>query len=303
MRKILLSVFAFAGVSATSFGQIDTLSEFFTGTPTVYQVDAVAPLDSGYLFGNNAYGDVAKMMKFDATTGVSGSGTIKSVLVGIAGKVDMGGSIKIKVWDFSSATVLGAELGSMTVPLSQIDTTLAGYALAGGAPRIYNVAVNFPTAIAIPASGAFLVGVELSSNTTGSVAIISNTVGDFAAAATNSFELWGDNTLHTIPAAWGAGVTVALAIFPVVNYTVGIDELNMTSSIYPNPASDEVNFNLNGVQMSNIKVYGLDGKLILDNELNSTSGQINVASLNNGMYICEITSQNGNVVKSTFVKK
>ncbi len=303
MRKILLSVIAFAGVSATSFGQIDTLSEFFTGTPTVYGIDQVAPADSGYLFGNNAYGDVAKMMKFDATTGLAGSGTIKSVLVGIAGKVDMGGSMKIKVWDFSSATVLGAELGSITVPLAQIDTTVAGYALAGGAPRIYNVAVNFPTAIAIPASGAFLVGVELPSSTTGAVAIISNTFGDFAAATTNTLELWADNTLHTVPSAWGTGVTSALAIFPVVNYTVGIDELNLTSSIYPNPATNEVNFNLNGVQMSNIKVYGLDGKLIMENELNSASGQINVASLNNGMYICEITSQNGNVVKSTFVKK
>lgn len=303
MRKILLSVIAFAGVSASSFGQIDTLSEFFTGVPTIYQVDAVAPLDSGFLFGNNAYGDVAKMMKFDATTGLAGQGTIKSVLVGIGGKVDLGGSMKIKVWDFSSATVLGAELGSMTVPLSQIDTTVAGFAFAGGTPRLYNVAVNFPTAIAIPASGAFLVGVELPSSTGGAVVLISNTAGNFAAATTNSFELWGDNTLHTIPGAWGAGVTVALAIYPVVNYTVGIDELNLTSSIYPNPTTNEVNFNLNGVQMSNIKVYGLDGKLIMENELNSTSGQINVASLNNGMYICEITSQNGNVAKSTFVKK
>jgi hypothetical protein len=303
MRKILLSVFAFAGLSATSFGQIDTLSEFFTGTPAVYQVDAVAPLDSGFVFGNNAFGDVAKIMKFDATTGLSGSGTIKSVLVGIRAKVDMGGSIKVKVWEFSSTTALGAELGSITVPLAQIDTNIAAYALAGGAPRIYNVAVNFPTAITMPASGAFLVGVELPSNSTGAIAMISNSFGDFAAATTNSFELWSDNTLHTVPASWGAGATAALAIFPVVNYTVGIDELNMTSSIYPNPATNEVNFNLNGVQMSNIKVYGLDGKMILDNELNSTSGQINVASLNNGMYICEITSQNGNVVKSTFVKK
>ena len=303
MRKNLLSVIAFTCVSATSFGQIDTLSEFFTGTPAVYTVGAVAPADSGYVFGNNAYGDVAKIMKFDAVTGVTGGGTISSVLVGIAGKVDMGGSMKIKVWDFSSASVLGAELGSMTVPLAQVDTAAAAFAFAGGAPRLYNVAVNFPTAIAIPASGAFMVGVELPSLTGGGVAIISNTFGNFAAAATNSFELWSDNTLHTIPGGWGATATAAMAIYPVVNYTVGIDELNLTSSIYPNPATNEVNFNLNGVQMSNIKVYGLDGKLILENELNSTSGQINVASLNNGMYICEITSQNGNVVKSTFVKK
>lgn len=303
MRKILLSVIAFAGVSATSYGQIDTLSEFFTGTPTVYGIDQVVPADSGYLFGNNAYGDVAKLMKIDAVTGLSGMGSIKSVLVGIAGKVDMGGSMKIKVYDFTSATVLGAELGSITVPLSQIDTTVAGYALAGGAPRIYNVAVNFSTPIAIPASGAFLVGVELPAATGGAVAIISNTFGDFAAATTNTFELWADNTLHTVPGSWGVGVTSALAIFPVINYTSSIDELNLTSSIYPNPTTNELNFNLNGVQMSNIKVYGLDGKLVMDNEVNGTSGQISVATLNNGMYICEIVSQNGNVSKSTFVKK
>lgn len=304
MKKILLSVIAFAGVSATSFGQTDTISEFFTGTPTVYGVDAVAPADSGYLFGNNAYGDVAKIMKFDAVTGYTGTGFIKSALIGIAGKVDAGGSLKVKVWAYSSNSVLGAELASVTVPLSQVDTSAAAFAFAGGSPRIYNLAVNFPTQIVVPASGSFMVGVELPTNATGAVALISNTAGNFAAAATNTFEIWNDNTLHTVPASWGASVTCALAIFPVVKYSAaGVDELNLTSSIYPNPATNEVNFTLNGVQMSNIKVYGLDGKLILDNEVNATAGQIDVSSLNNGMYICEITSANGGVVKSTFVKK
>jgi hypothetical protein len=304
MRKILLSVFAFAGVSATSFGQTDTISEFFTGTPALYVVDAVAPADSGFVFGNNYYGDVAKIMKFDAVTGYTGTGFIKSALIGIPRKVDGGGSLKVKVWAYSSNTVLGAELASVTVPLSQVDTSAAAFAFAGGSPRIYNLAVNFPTQIAVPASGAFMIGVELPSNTTGAIGLFSNMFGSFAAAATNTFEIWNDNTLHTVPVFWGAGVTCALAIFPVVKYSAaGVDELNLTSSIYPNPATNEVNFTLNGVQMSNIKVYGLDGKLILDNEVNATAGQIDVSSLNNGMYICEITSANGGVVKSTFVKK
>lgn len=304
MKKILLSVIAFAGVSATSFGQADTISEFFTGTPTVYGIDAVAPADSGYLFGNNAYGDVAKIMKIDAATGLTGTGFIKSALVGVAGKLDNGGSLKIKVWEYSSNSVLGAELASVTVPLSQVDTAAAAYAFAGGSPRLYNLAVNFPSQIAIPASGSFMLGVELPSNATGAIALISNTAGDFAAAATNTFEVWSDNTLHTVPASWGSAVTCAIAMYPVIQYSAaGVDELNLTSSIYPNPATNEVNFTLNGVQMSNIKVFGLDGKLVLDNEVNATAGQINVSSLNNGMYICEITSANGGVVKSTFVKK
>lgn len=304
MKKFLLSITAVVALGTTSFAQVDTLSEFFTGNPTMYVVDAVAPLDSGFIFGNNAFNDKAKLMKYDAATGLNGGGFVKGALLAIKAKTDIANaSIKVKMWQTSTTTALGTELGSVTIPLTAIDTANSAFALAGGGTRIYNVSAIFTNPIAIPAGGSFMLGVELPANTAGMVGIVNNVVGSFTAAATNVYEVWEDNTLHTMPSSWGAGLTSAMAIYPIVNYTSSVDETNLTASVYPNPANNVVNFTLNGVELSTVAVYGLDGKMVISTDVNATSGQIDVASLTPGMYIYEITSVSGNVVKNTFVKK
>jgi hypothetical protein len=309
MKKILLSIVSVVALGSTSFAQIDTLSEFFTGTPTVYQVDAVSPIDSGYIFGNNIYGDAGKLMKFDAVTGLtSTSGFVKGVLVCVPVIYDATGtaSINVKMWANSTSTTLGAELASVNVPLSQIDTTIAtGYAFAGGSPRLYNVAVNFTTPVAIPADG-FMAGITLPANSEGVAVVMNNTVGDFAAATTNAYEIWSDNSLSltAVSTSWGASLTSAMAIYPIVNYTASIDEPSMlTTTVYPNPTNDVVNFSLNGVEIANVSIFSLDGKLVSSNTVNAATTTVDVTALNAGMYIYKMTSKNGNVVKDTFVKK
>ena len=60
MKKGLLTIGAILALSLSINAQVDTLSEFFTGTPTVYGVTA-----GGTVSGNNAYGDLQKMQLFD----------------------------------------------------------------------------------------------------------------------------------------------------------------------------------------------------------------------------------------------
>lgn len=298
MKKILLSI----GVVLTSLvsnAQVDTLTEFFTGTPTIYGA-AVAD-GGGYVTGNNGYGDIAKGMRFNNANGLVNGGSISNVLLWAPIITNNGGSFTVKVHEYLSATALGAVLGSVTIPLSAVDTTLAtGYSIAGGLP--YNVNATFSSPITIPASKDIVVLVYLPTVVGDTIALVSNTSGDWANAATHTFEVWSDNTVHDFTSAWGGGVDVAMAIFPVVNFVLGVDENAITTSVYPNPANDVLNFNLS-VNATSVSIIGMDGKVISTEVINANTAAVNVSNLVSGVYFYEIATENGSLVRNTFVKK
>ena len=298
MKKILLSI----GVVLTSLvsnAQVDTLTEFFTGTPTIYGA-AVAD-GGGYVTGNNGYGDIAKGMRFNNANGLVNGGSISNVLLWAPIITNNGGSFTVKVHEYLSATALGAVLGSVTIPLSAVDTTLAtGYSIAGGLP--YNVNATFSSPITIPASKDIVVLVYLPNVVGDTIALVSNTSGDWANAATHTFEVWSDNTVHDFTSAWGGGVDVAMAIFPVVNFVLGVDENAITTSVYPNPANDVLNFNLS-VNATSVSIIGMDGKVISTEVINANTAAVNVSNLVSGVYFYEIATENGSLVRNTFVKK
>src|SRR5690606_34534711 len=82
---------------------------------------------NGYVSGNNAYGDLGAVQKFDASYGVNGTGTIDAVKMYIPYKSNTSGSgtITVGVWEDNGGN-LGALLVSKTVDMSSIDTTAAG---------------------------------------------------------------------------------------------------------------------------------------------------------------------------------
>jgi hypothetical protein len=95
-----------------------------------------------------------------------------------------------------------------------------------------------------------------------------------------------------------------ILVFDNVVVTAGtgagnVNSLTFEASVFPNPASDVLNINTNGVEVASIAIYSLDGKVVATG--NGTS--VNVASLTEGMYIYEVVATNGAVSKNTFVKK
>ncbi len=82
----------------------------------------------------------------------------------------------------------------------------------------------------------------------------------------------------------------------------GIDENSIFASVYPNPANDVLNFDING-NATSVSIIGLDGKVYSTTSFNGNSTSVNVASLASGIYVYEIVAENGSVTRSTFVKK
>jgi hypothetical protein len=300
MKKILLSLGFLTSVSMIN-AQVDTLSNFFTGTPTVYGAQG-----GGYISGNNSYGDKAKMQLFDATYGVSNGGSITGVCLWAPIKSGTG-NFQVKVWA-NVADTAGTELGSATVSLSAVDTSSAASQIIlsnpgltfQGSPagvNLYNVAVNFASPIAIPASKEFWVGVVLPTGNGDTLALISNTDGDFnGAGATHAGEYWSDGSFYTLDGGWG--IDIALGIYPIVNLVAGIDENTISASVYPNPATDVLNIKTEEA-IQNVTITSIDGKVVA----NATSEIIDIAALNAGVYVYNVTTVTGKTAKGNFIKK
>lgn len=298
MKKTLLAISALL-VSTLSIAQVDTLTTHFVGSPTTYIVDAAAPLDSGYVSGNNAYGDLTKMQLFDGTYGVAGGGTITGVLLGVSLKSDAGGSFQVGVWSDNAGQPgnLAAPLAVATVTLASVDTTVAGYSVANGT-AFYNVAVNFVSAATIPAGNKFWAGVVLPTGAN-EMALFSTDVqtNPFADGTTHTGEHWSDLSFHTFgdPNNWG--LNVALGIYPVVNFTAGLNENVIDAVVYPNPANEVLNIQAKE-DLASITVTTMDGKVVAT----STTTSVNVAELSSGIYMYEAITVSGKVARGNFAK-
>lgn len=316
MKKIyLIAAGLFIGFGAMSQTVTKTLTTHFEGALANPQAPQIGIYTwgpgNGYVSGNNAYGDKAIVQLFDGTYGKvgTGAGTINSVKVHVARKVNTTttGKIKVGVWENNGGEI-GAELQMVDVNLSDVDTTLAGSQTISGATGItgiYNLNVNM-TGLAIPANGSFFAGVVLpTSAAAGDTLVVLTTTEafNFAGASTHAGSINATNDLET----YGSNdVTISNAIFPeITQSTLAVFDLQKDNnlSVYPNPANNELNFKIEDTEVSSVKVFGMDGKLILNQSFNSTSGTINVSSLTSGFYIYEITASNGATAKNTFVKK
>ena len=95
-----------------------------------------------------------------------------------------------------------------------------------------------------------------------------------------------------------------IAFSGVANLGVNDNVLEETLSVYPNPARDFVTIsNSTDVTINSIEIYDMNGRLVEQLKVNSSSDQtINVSELTTGMYLMNITSDQATVVKRLIKK-
>lgn len=87
---------------------------------------------------------------------------------------------------------------------------------------------------------------------------------------------------------------------------VGIDETaELSVSAYPNPANDKVTISLEGEGDATLTVTDVTGKVAMNNTLTLLNGksEINISSLEAGVYIFNLTLENGQTSQFNIVKK
>ncbi|MGJ8660990.1 MAG: T9SS type A sorting domain-containing protein [Bacteroidota bacterium] len=303
MKKILLTVTTILAVGFVN-GQNDTLSAHCTvATLSTGLLDATAPIDSGFVAGNNVYGDVAKMRLFDPAHEVTSGGTITGLAFYTLTKTDMGGSIQVAIWSDVAGEPNPLPIGFKTVTLANIDTAAASVASLGDG-NIYNNIVMFTTPITIPASGKFWAGIVLPDNSAGNLFALPISITNDGSNLTNTGEFWNDGSFNTFgdPNNWN--LDASIAVYPIVNFngiTNSLEENNLSVSIFPNPTNSVLNVKTSS-EATNISIISMDGKVVASGALNGLTGSINVSELVNGVYFYEVSTANGSVIRNTFVK-
>lgn len=296
MKKTLLTlslVVAALGANA----QVDTLSAhsdpagLYTGV-----IDAVAPIDSGFVAGTNMYGDLAKMQLFDATHGVTSGGTITGIAVLTIAKVDGGGSMQFAIWSDNNGEPNAVPVAMKTVTMASIDTTVASTQfLADG--NFFNNVIMFDAPVTIPAGNKFWAGFILPNPQANLFATaISMPNSD---ALTHTGEFWSDASFHTFAETGNWELDASITVFPIVDLVASLEENVITANVYPNPANDVLNIELNGEEVASVIVTTLDGKTVVT----GNTASVNVDGLASGMYLYHVTTVAGKLATGNFVKK
>ncbi|WP_158276184.1 T9SS type A sorting domain-containing protein [Brumimicrobium oceani] len=86
-----------------------------------------------------------------------------------------------------------------------------------------------------------------------------------------------------------------------------LSEENKAFEIYPNPATESINFrSLNNLEITEVKIVNSLGaimKMKTQNNMTVNDTNMNVGDLENGVYFVKIKAKNGTILNRKFIKK
>jgi hypothetical protein len=83
-----------------------------------------------------------------------------------------------------------------------------------------------------------------------------------------------------------------------VNFVTGIEELNAAGiSVFPNPVNDVIIINSEKMEIDEIKIYDINGKLIKHEIINSSNLEVDVTEFETGIYFINMKSSTVKIIK------
>ena len=113
-----------------------------------------------------------------------------------------------------------------------------------------------------------------------------------------------DGTYFAI--GFGSDLPTALGVGLIDANDVSIAEVNTIDGVaYPNPSTDNVTVSIEGEGVATLNVTDITGKTVLTNSINLVGGKsdVTIASLESGVYIFNVTLENGKTAQFNVVKK
>ncbi len=105
---------------------------------------------------------------------------------------------------------------------------------------------------------------------------------------------------------FGSDLPSALGIGLVDQASAGIEEKNTVNAVaYPNPASDKITISLKAEGNANVTVTDISGRVVLSKSEDLVNGKtdLNISSLNAGVYVVNVMLNNGKTAKLSVIKK
>ncbi len=294
----------------THIGKTDTLSLYIANSTT-------SSPDSGYIAGNNFYGDLQKAEFYHQTDFPAGSGQIKGAIILFfrsGTTVGTHGTSAMSLSMLSSAAgAPGASLASQSFTLTQVGATTAvqGVNYAGTPGLGYSTAIMVPYTVMFPSpvnlSSDFFLSVTLPTVAGDTAAIFMGVINKNTANTAWEFQSGSPNSWHAFsetPASWG--FNGSLAILPLYcSIATSVEnsvDLSSAVTIFPNPSAGQFTLSLNFEKQANatITVTNVLGQVILtDLEQNivNHSMTMDLSKFGKGNYFVTVRSENGIVTK------
>ena len=283
-------------ISAKASFQIDTIKPVsfsqscFVNPPTslvIYASDYVSPHDSGFVSGNNVYGDIEKAQHYVNTSPQTIRGCAVLLNRAISSHTNTVGA-KLKLYSFSTqpSTLLA------TSPLKPMDSlNNNGYTI-----------FNFTSPVLV--SGDFVVSIVLPQNIGDTMAIYSTKV-NCNSGTSLSWERAVDSTFGTIHTNWNFSTTdnIDLAIFPLIQTTnTNISDFkNTTDYFHFNNVDNFLRFSYS-ISKSHLSIYDMLGRSVLAKDVWSNDA-IDLSFLISGCYIIRMENENQVIFKKIIVKQ
>ena len=264
----------------------DTLNFPLPGTYAVYITD-----QNGFVTGNNEWGDLAKANFYDYNQ----DSYITGVLIEFAYATGGNPNIEVAIWDNGGSNGSpGSKIGNNTVPLNTIKGHITN-------EQMTYVAFNPPINI----NASFYAGFMLPTTTGDTLAVWSNMDNEINPGI--AWELWEDNTWYAFSSGDSWGLNIAMAIFPIVQSSLVVDENTATDlfEIYPNPSDGIYYLSTKEILRSSaiIEVFNSTGVLVRRSAFDSN--QTNILDLSchpSGLYFVRI-SEGGNIYSRKIIKE
>jgi hypothetical protein len=107
-------------------------------------------------------------------------------------------------------------------------------------------------------------------------------------------------------AGFGADIPNSLGVKMIDVATIGLGEnASVEGNAYPNPATDAVTISIDAEGVANLTVTDIAGKVVISNavSLNGGKANVNIASLNAGIYVFNVALENGKTSQFKVTKK
>ena len=263
----------------------DTLNYPLPGSYTVY----VLTDGGGYVSGNNSYGDKAVANKFS----LSENGYLNGILYDFAVAVGANPDIEVNLYNSNSEGAPGAKLASKTVSLNTIKDDVAN-------EQLTYVPFNPPVSV----GQNFFAGFVFPTAAGDTLVVWGNSDGDTNPGT--AWTLFSDNTWleFSDPTNWA--LNNALAIHPIVQYTLGVNEQTRIEglTVYPNPASNEVYLTWQEqIQNPVFRLMTMNGQLIHEMKQQGSASVVrfDISELEAGIYVLQMITDKG-ISTQKFVK-